>query len=96
MGFMDIGLQKVIFGGNGTLKVSGSDILQTFRFRATSDFAGQTTIVNARPEMSQLKVNFTWRFGSTTVKGAKQKAGASDEEKRRAEQQGGSGLGIGQ
>ena len=95
MGFMDIGLQKVIFGGNGTIKVSGSDILQTFRFRATSDFAGQTTIINARPEMSQLKVNLTWRFGSTTVKGARQKSGASEDERKRAEQQGGGGIGIG-
>jgi hypothetical protein len=94
MGFMDIGIQKQIFGGNGTVKVSGSDILQTMRFRATSDFAGQKTVINARPEMTQLKVNLTWRFGSTTVKGAKQKSGAAEDERKRAEQQGG-GLGIG-
>jgi hypothetical protein len=96
MGFMDIGIQKQIFGGNGTVKVSGSDILQTMRFRATSDFAGQKTVINARPEMTQLKVNLTWRFGSTTVKGAKQKSGAAEDERKRAEQQGGGGIGIGQ
>ncbi len=94
-GFIDLGLQKQIFGGNGTVKVAGSDLFGFFRIRATSDFAGQVTRVMVAPEMRQFKINFNWRFGSTTVKGAKQKAGASEEEKRRAEQQGG-GLNIGQ
>ncbi|GAA4739139.1 TonB-dependent receptor [Flavisolibacter ginsenosidimutans] len=94
MGGLDLGLQKQIFKGNGTIKVSGTDLLHTFRFRGTSDFAGQKLNVLARWESQQFKVNFTWRFGSTTVKAAKQKAGASEDEKKRAEQQGG-GFGVG-
>lgn len=95
MGGIDLGLQKVIFGGNGTLKISGTDLLHTFRFHATSDFAGQKLDVLARWESQQFKANLTWRFGSTTVKGAKQKTGASEDEKKRAEQQQG-GFGVGQ
>jgi phage baseplate assembly protein gpV len=95
MGGVDLGLQKQILKGNGTIKVSGTDLLHTFRFRATSDFAGQTTNVVSRWEAQQFKVNFTWRFGSTTVKGAKQKNGAADEESKRAEQGGNGGIGIG-
>ncbi len=94
MGGIDLGLQKQILHGNGTLKISGTDLLHTFRFHGTSDFAGQKLDVSARWESQQFKANFTWRFGSNTVKGAKQKAGASEEEKRRAEQQGG-GMGMG-
>jgi iron complex outermembrane recepter protein len=94
MGGLDLGLQKQILKGNGTLKISGTDLLHTFRFRATSDFAGQTTRVLARWESQQFKLNFTWRFGSATVKGAKQKNGSAEDEKKRAEQQGG-GIGIG-
>jgi hypothetical protein len=94
MGGVDLGLQKQILKGNGTLKASGTDLFRTFRFQATSDFAGQTTRVLARWEAQQFKVNFTWRFGSTTVKGAKQKNGSAEDEKKRAEQQGG-GIGIG-
>lgn len=94
LGSVDAGLQKTIFGGNGTLKASVSDVFKTIKFRATSDFAGQTTKIFANPETRQFKLNLTWRFGSTTVKGAKQKASASEEERKRAEQQGG-GMGIG-
>ncbi len=95
MGGIDLGLQKQILKGNGTLKVSGTDLLHTFRFRGTSEFAGQTTKVLARWESQQFKANFTWRFGSTTVKAAKQKTTSAEDEKKRAEQQGG-GIGIGQ
>lgn len=91
---VDAGLQKVIFGGNGTLKASVSDIFKGINFRATSDFAGQLTKINARPETRQFKLNLTWRFGSTTVKSAKQKAISAEEENKRAQQSGG-GLGIG-
>lgn len=94
MGGVDLGLQKQIFKGNGTIKLSGTDLFRTFRFRATSDFAGQVTKVNARWEATQFKVNLNWRFGSTTVKSAKQKSGAAEDEKKRAEQ-GGGGIGIG-
>jgi iron complex outermembrane recepter protein len=94
-GFLDLGLQKQIFGGNGTLKVSGSDLLGTFRIRATSDFAGQVTRVTIGPEMRQFKLNFNWRFGSTTVKAAKQRSTAAEEEAKRAQQQQQGGIGIG-
>lgn len=94
MGGIDVGLQKVIFGGNGTIKLAGTDILHTFRFQGTSDFAGQVTKVTARWEATQFKVNLTWRFGSNTVKGAKQKTGSSEDEKKRAEQSNG-GFGVG-
>jgi hypothetical protein len=94
MGGMDIGVQKQVLKGAGTVKVSGTDVLGTFRFRGTSDFAGQVTKVNMRWEATQFRINFNWRFGSTTVKAAKQRSTAAEEEAKRA-QQGGGGIGIG-
>jgi hypothetical protein len=91
----DLGLQKQIFAGNGTIKASFSDMFHGIKFRATSEFAGQTTRVLAIPETRQFKLNLTWRFGSTTVKAAKQKIGAAEDERKRAEQQQGNGIGIG-
>jgi hypothetical protein len=44
--------------------------------------------------MRQFKINFNWRFGSATVKAAKQRTTAAEEEAKRAQQQG-SGLNIG-
>jgi hypothetical protein len=91
---VDAGLQKQVLKGNGTIKASVSDIFHSLRFNATSDFAGQTTRVNARWEAQQFKLNFSLRFGSNTVKGAKQKALSAEEENKRAQQQGG-GIGVG-
>ena len=71
-----------------------SDVFKGIKFRATSDFAGQVTKITANPETRQFRLNLTWRFGSTTVKAAKQKSGASEDERKRAEQSGG-GIGIG-
>ncbi len=95
MGFVDLGVQKLIFAGNGTIKASFTDVFRTFRFDATSDFVGQKTNVIARWEAQQFKVNLSWRFGSTTVKGAKQRTTAAEEEAKRAQQSGGGGIGIG-
>ncbi|HUC81225.1 MAG TPA: outer membrane beta-barrel family protein, partial [Flavisolibacter sp.] len=94
-GFVDLGLQKQIFAGNGTVKASFSDVFRTFRFNATSDFAGQKTNVIARWEAQQFKLNLSLRFGSTTVKAAKQRTTAAEEEAKRASQSSGGGIGIG-
>lgn len=94
MGGLDLGLQKQIFKGAGSIKLSGTDLFRTFRFRGSSDFAGQKLDVLARWESRQFKANFTWRFGSTTVKGAKQKTLGAEDENKRAQQQAG-GIGVG-
>ncbi len=91
---VDFGLQKQILSGNGTIKASMSDVFHTFHFSATSEFAGQTTKASFRPESQQFKLNFSYRFGSTSVKGAKQKTLGAEEENKRAQQQGG-GIGVG-
>ncbi|HET7899003.1 MAG TPA: outer membrane beta-barrel family protein, partial [Flavisolibacter sp.] len=53
---VDAGVQKQIFGGNGTIKASFSDVFHTMRIQATSDFAGQVTRFTMRPEAQQFKL----------------------------------------
>jgi hypothetical protein len=88
---VDAGVQKTLFKGKGNLKVSVSDIFKTVNFAGTSDFAGQHMIVNGSPDTRQLRTSFSWRFGSNTVKAARQRKDASEDEKKRT--QGGGGLG---
>lgn len=88
---LDAGMQKVIFKGKGTFKVSVSDIFFSMKWSGESNFAGQRTIASGNFESRQLKTSLTWRFGSNTVKAARQRSDASEEEKRRT--QGGGGLG---
>ena len=90
---MEAGMQKVVFKGKGNLKASVSDIFRTLKWKGESNFAGQQTIASGNFESRQFKINLTYRFGSNTVKAARQRKDASEEEKRRTE--GGGGIGVG-
>ncbi|HWR32806.1 MAG TPA: outer membrane beta-barrel family protein, partial [Chitinophagaceae bacterium] len=67
---VDGGMQKAIFKGKGTFKVSVSDIFFSMKWSGESNFAGQLTKANGNFESRQLRTSLTWRFGSNTVKGA--------------------------
>ncbi|MBL7729684.1 MAG: TonB-dependent receptor [Chitinophagaceae bacterium] len=88
---VDAGMQKTIFKGKGTFKVSVSDIFFSMKWRGELDFAGQKTIASGNFESRQLRTSLVWRFGSNSVKAARQRKDASEEEKKRT--QGGGGLG---
>ena len=75
------------------MKAAVSDIFKTLNWKGTSNFAGQTTIASGNFESRQVKINFAYRFGSNTVKAAKQRKDAAEEEKQRT--QGGGGMGVG-
>src|ERR1700737_3732552 len=77
---VDGGLSKTVLKGNGTVKASVSDIFNTLHWSATSNFAGQYLRINGGFESRQFKLYFTYRFGNTQVKAARQhKTGAEDE-----------------
>ena len=87
---IDAGLQKVILKGKGNLKASVSDIFKTMQWGGVSDFTGQYIKAGGGWESRQFKLNFTYRFGSTQVKAARQrKTGLEDENKRVGSQGGG-------
>jgi iron complex outermembrane recepter protein len=92
---IDMGMQKQLMQGRTTVKASVSDVFNTMKFRGTQDFAGQKSELYSKWESRQFKLAVSFRFGSNTVKAAKQRTtGAEDETKR--VQQGGGGIGIGQ
>jgi hypothetical protein len=87
---VDAGLQKTILKGSGTVKASVSDIFQTMRWGGVSDFTGQYIKAGGGWESRLFKLHFTYRFGSTQVKAARQrKTGLEDENKRVGSQGGG-------
>jgi iron complex outermembrane receptor protein len=86
---VDGGLQKTIFKGQGSLKASVSDIFWTIKWKGTSNFAGQYLVASGNYESRQFKLNMTWRFGSNTVKAARQRQTAAEEESKRVGTQGG-------
>ena len=79
----DAGLQKTLFKKKGNIKVSYTDIFKTRKFSAISDFGGAYLDVSGRSESTQLRVNFTYRFGNNQVKSARQRKTGSEEENNR-------------
>lgn len=94
MGSVDAGLQKVILKGKGNLKLAMSDIFRTMKWGGDTDFSGVRNRFTGNGEMQQVKLNFSYRFGNSQVKAARQRKSAVEEENKRAEgggQQGGMG-----
>lgn len=82
-GDVDAGLQHAIFGKQGMLKISVSDIFHTMKNVAVTDFAGQHIQTATYGETRLLRVALTYRFGSTTVKPAKRHQSGTQEENQR-------------
>lgn len=87
----DAGVQKTVFKGKGNLKVSVTDIFYSIRWKGESNFAGQRTVAQGYGESRQLRTSLSWRFGSNTVKAARQRKLASEEEAKRTQSSGGIG-----
>ena len=93
---IDGGVQKQLFKGKATMKLSVSDIFNTMKWGGESNFAGAHSQANGKWESRQFKVNFTYRFGSNQVKAARQRATGIDDESKRANSGGGGQGGVGQ
>jgi len=91
---VDGGLSKQLWKNKATIKLSRSDIFNSFHITGKQEFAGQLTRVTARWESQQIKLNFVYRFGSNQIKAARNRNTASEEETKRT--QGGTGLNVGQ
>jgi hypothetical protein len=91
---IDGGLQKTILKGKGNLKASVSDMFKLMRFKGSLDYTGQHTDVLAHWESRQFKLNFSYRFGNSQVKAARQRKEAIEEENKRSQNSGG-GMGVG-
>jgi iron complex outermembrane receptor protein len=86
---IDGGFQKTLFNGKATAKVSLSDIFRTMKWSGTSNFAGVDNRAHGSFESRQLKLSFSYRFGSNQVKSARQRNTGIDDEKKRANSGGG-------
>lgn len=91
---IDGGLQKTIFKGKGNIRAAVSDIFRIMKWKGNSNFSGQFTEASGRWESRQFKLNFTYRFGNSQVKAARQRKTSIEEENKRTQSSGG-GIGGG-
>lgn len=91
---IDGGLQKSIFKGKGTVKASVSDMFRIMKWQGNTNFSGQYTEASGRWESRQFKLNFSYRFGNSQVKAARQRKTSIEDENKRTQSSGG-GIGGG-
>ncbi|MCC6280153.1 MAG: TonB-dependent receptor [Saprospiraceae bacterium] len=83
-GSMDLGIQKKLFDGKGEVRLRFGDILHTAGWGGENLFTPNLKMTaNGRWESRTVTMNFSYRFGSSEVKAARQrKTGLEDENKR--------------
>ena len=82
---VNVGVQKMLFREQGTLRVNFNDVFKTAEFFGESNFAGQFLTARAWWDPRRLVVSFSYRFGSNQVKSTRQRKTGIDEEARRTE-----------
>jgi hypothetical protein len=80
-----VGGQKTVMQGKGTVRLNVTDIFWTNLPKATITYAGRyVENWRAKRESRVATLSFSYRFGSNKVQAARRRAGASEEEVRRA------------
>ncbi len=83
LGFIDFGVQQKVLKNAGTIKVSFTDVFNSLHWQGTSNYGGSYLVASGHPESQQLKINFSYRFGNSQVKAARQRKGSLEEESKR-------------
>lgn len=83
-GSLDLGVKKNLFNGKGNIKISVTDILHTAPWSSSSDaIPGLKIRGSGAWESQQVTINFSYRFGSNEVKGARDRKTGLESEKGR-------------
>lgn len=82
-GSVDVALAKTFFQNRMSLKAAMSDLFFTNKLKGTSYFAGQAMVVQRTFEPRLFRLNIAYRFGSNTVKAARQRRTLLEEENKR-------------
>jgi iron complex outermembrane receptor protein len=80
---VDLGIQKVFMQKKATVKVSVTDIFFTSPWKATTDYAGVVINGGGSWESRTVRLNFTYRFGNSQVKAARQRQTGLEQESKR-------------
>jgi outer membrane receptor protein involved in Fe transport len=85
-GSCDIGFQKKLFSNKANIKLSFNDIFFSTPSTYTSNLGASYMTFTNRSENRAVKLTFTWRFGRTEVKGARDRKTGSETESGRIKQ----------
>ncbi len=88
-GAMDVGIQKKVLDGKGEIRLRFGDILHTAGWQGENLFSpGLLMTAKGRWESRTVTANFSYRFGSAEIKGARQRKTGLEDEKNRVKGRG--------
>jgi iron complex outermembrane recepter protein len=82
-GGVDLGVQKQLLQKKATIKVSVTDIFFTSPWSATNDFGGVFIRGGGNWESRTARLSFSYRFGSSNIKKARERSTGLESEKNR-------------
>ncbi len=83
-GSMDLGIQKKVFDDKGEIRLRFGDILHTAGWSGENVFTpGVKMLMTGNWESRTVTLNFSYRFGSAEIKGARQRKTGLEDEKNR-------------
>lgn len=87
MAQIDIGAKKMLFNNSLAIKLSVTDIFHTNKLYPHGSFSGVLGIGSLIPETQTVRLNISWRFGSSQIKAARQRQTGSENESDRIKKQ---------
>jgi hypothetical protein len=82
-GSVDIGVQKKLFKDQGNIKLAVTDIFDTLPWSSVNAYGNLYLQASGDWESRQFRATFTYRFGNSQVKGARQRSTGNESEKDR-------------
>ena len=79
---IDFGVQKKFMGGQGSIKLSVSDIFRSTKFNGDSMFGDLFINASGINDSRRFRINATYSFGNQKIKSRKRKTGLDDEKSR--------------
>lgn len=80
---IDLGVSKSFMEKKLNIKLAANDVFNLQKFRITSALPSQTYSVNEKSETRVFRLTCSYKFGSTAIKGARQRSKGSSEEENR-------------
>ncbi|QNK63370.1 TonB-dependent receptor [Pedobacter sp. PAMC26386] len=80
---IDLGVSKSFMEKKLSIKLAANDVFNLQKFRITSALPSQNYSVNEKGESQVFRLTCSYRFGSSSIKGARQRSKGSSEEENR-------------
>jgi len=82
-GSLNMGIQKTVMNKRATIRLNAQDMLYTSNPEVVIKYADLDVLVKPKNDSRVVRLNFTYRFGNASIKGARQRSTGLDAEKGR-------------